>query len=134
MSEFYDLVLEDSDLRNKIILDAAVGVGKSTYFWAKKVDEQGGTSKIISIDKSLSNECREKIKRHLGEYSKYVQLREADIFDLTFFEDGSIDIINCDNTIIFLNSKPLRLLSALKEFHRVLKLSGDLIITSEIPI
>ena len=49
-------------------------------------------------------------------------------------ESESIDIINCDDTIVFLNSKPLKLLRALKEFERVLKQNGILIITSEIPI
>ena len=134
MSEFYDFALEDLDLRNKIILDAAVGAGKATYFWAKRVHEQGGTSKIISIDNDFSNGWEEKIKKRLGEYNKYVHLKEADIFHLNFLEDESTDIINCDDTIAFLNPKPLKLLSALKEFHRVLKPSGDLIIASEIPI
>jgi hypothetical protein len=45
MSEFYDFVFEDLDLRNKLILDAAVGAGKATYFWAKKIYEQGERQK-----------------------------------------------------------------------------------------
>ena len=53
MSEFHDFVLKDLNLKNKIILDAAVGAGESTYFWAKRIHEQGGTSKIISIDNDL---------------------------------------------------------------------------------
>jgi len=134
MSEFYDFVLEDLDLMNKLILDAAVGAGKATYFWAKGVHEQGGTSKIISIDNDLSEVWKEKIKTRLGEYGKYVELKEADIFDLSFLEDKSVDIVNCDDTIVFLNPKPLRLLLALKEFERVLKPGGYLIISSEIPI
>lgn len=134
MSGLYDFMLEDLDLRNKIILDAGVGAGKATYFWAKRVHEQGGTSKIISIDDDFSNGWAEKIEKRLGEYNKYVHLKETNIFDLNFLDNESIDIINCDNTIVFLNPKPLKILSALKEFHRVLKPSGDLIITSEIPI
>mgnify|MGYP001027203593 CR=1 FL=1 len=134
MDEFYNFVLEGLDLRNKLILDAAVGAGEATYFWAKRVHQQGGASKIISIDNDLSDEWKKKIREHLGEYNKYVRVKKADIFDLNFLENGSIDIINCDDTIVFLNPKPLKLLSALKEFHRVLKASGDLIITSEAPI
>lgn len=134
MSEFYDFVLEDLDLRNKLILDAAVGAGEATYFWAKKIYEQGGTSKIISIDNDLPGVWKEKIQTRLGEYGKYVELKEADIFDLSFLKDESVDIVNCDDTIVFLNPKPLRLLLALKEFERVLKSGGYLIISSEIPI
>ncbi len=134
MSEFHDFVLKDLNLKNKIILDAAVGAGESTYFWAKRIHEQGGTSKIISIDNDLPEVWREKIKTKLEDYKKYVELKEADIFNLNFLESESIDIINCDDTIVFLNSKPLKLLRALKEFERVLKQNGILIITSEIPI
>ena len=134
MSEFYDFVLEDLDLKNKLILDAAVGAGVATCFWAKRIYEQGGTSKIISIDNDLPGVWKEKIQIRLGEYGKYVELKEADIFDLSFLEDESVDIVNCDDTIVFLNPKPLRLLLALKEFERVLKPGGYLIISSEIPI
>jgi len=134
LSEFYDFVFKDLDLTNKIILDAAVGVGESTYFWAKRVHQQGGNSKIISIDNDLPKVWKEKIKTRLRDYHKYVELREADIFDLRFLEDESIDIINCDDTIVFLNPKPLKLLFALKEFERILKTDGYLIITSEIPL
>lgn len=132
MVKFYKFVLKDLDLRNKVILDAAVGAGEATYYWAKRVHEQGGTSKIISIDFELSN--AQQIRNRLGKYSRYIQLAEADIFDLNFLKDGSTDIVNCDDTIVFLNPKPLKLLVALKEFHRVLRTSGDLIITSELPI
>lgn len=134
MSEFHDFVLKDLNLKNKIILDAAVGAGESTYFWAERIHEQGGTSKIISIDNDLPEVWIKKIKKRLGDYKKYVELKEADIFNLNFLESESIDIINCDDTIVFLNSKPLKLLRALKEFERVLKNDGILIITSEIPI
>jgi len=134
MSEFYDFVLKDLDLKNKIILDAAVGAGESTYFWAERIHEQGGTSKIVSIDNDIPEVWIKKIITKLGDYKKYVELKEADIFDLSFLENESIDIINCDDTIVFLNPKPLKLLQALKEFERVLKPGGILIITSEIPI
>ncbi len=134
MSKIHDFILNGLDLKNKIILDAAVGAGVSTYFWAKAIHEQGGTSKIICVDNDLPEIWKERIKRRLGEYSRYIELKEADIFDLGFIEDESIDIVNCDDTIVFLNPKPLKLLSALKEFARILKPGGDLIITSEIPI
>ncbi|MCD5384198.1 class I SAM-dependent methyltransferase [candidate division WOR-3 bacterium] len=134
MGRIYDFILEGLDLRNKIILDAAVGSGECTYFWAERIDKQGGNSKIIAIDIDLPRIWKEKIKEGLGEYSKYVEFREADIFNLSFLEDESVDIVNCDDTVVFLNPKPLKLLLALKEVKRVLKPSGYLIITSEIPI
>lgn len=131
MSELYEFALKDLNLRNKKILDAAVGEGKATYFWAKRVHEQGGTSKIISIDINLSDKL---IKSNLGEYGKYVQLKKADIFDLKFLRNGSIDIISCDDTIACLNRKPLEALLALREFYRLLKPGGNLIIASQVPI
>ena len=82
MSEFYDLVLEDLDLRNKLILDAAVGAGEATYFWAKRIYEQGGTSKIIYIDNDLPGVWKEKIQTRLGEYGKYVEYREDSLGQL----------------------------------------------------
>jgi Methylase involved in ubiquinone/menaquinone biosynthesis len=133
MSELYNWVFKDLNLKDKVILDAAVGAGWATRFWAEQVHEQGGTSKIISIDNDFPGEWKEKIMTHLGEYGKYVQLKEADIFDLPF-DSESMDIVNCDDTLVFLNPAPLKLLTALKEFHRVLKPSRDLIITSEIPL
>ncbi|NIQ05178.1 MAG: methyltransferase domain-containing protein [Candidatus Korarchaeota archaeon] len=132
--KLYDFALASLDLRNKTILDAAVGAGESTYSWAKRIHEQGGTSEILSVDITLSEEWKEKIKTKLGKYSKYVELKEADIFNLSFLADKSVDIVNCDDTLIFLNSKPLQLLPALKEFERVLRPGGHLIITSEMPI
>ena len=134
MSKLYEYVLKNLDLRNKVILDAAVGRGYATYHWAKRIHEQGGTSKIIAIDIELTSKLRDAIRARLREYSEYVQFEKADIFDLNFLKDESIDIINCHNTMVFLNPKPLQLLLALKEFHRVSRTSGNLIITSELPI
>jgi SAM-dependent methyltransferase len=134
MSDFYDYVLEDLDLKRKRILDAAVGAGRATFQWARAVHEQEGTGKILAIDIELTKEWVEKIRKRLGRFGKYVELREGDIFKLGFVRDGTMDIVNCDDTIIFLNPRPMKLLAALKEFHRVLKPGGILIIVSELPI
>ena len=139
MSEFYNFIFRDLDLRNKLILDAALGSGEATYLWAQNIVEQGGTSKIISIDTfdipgMNEKEWKEEIRERLGKYKEYVDIKKADIFYLDFLDNESIDIINCDDTLVFLNPKPLKLLSALKNFYRILKTSGKLIITSEIPI
>jgi len=86
MSEFYDFVFNDLDLRNKLILDAALGSGEATYLWAKNIVEQGGTSKIISIDTFdipgiNEEEWKEKIKERLGKYNEYVDIKKVYIND-----------------------------------------------------
>jgi len=119
------------ELDQKIILDAAVGAGKATAFWAEKLSEIRASSRIIGVDIDLPREWRRRIGERLGENIKYVELVEGDIFNLDFLADESIDIVNCADTIIFLNDRPLRLLQAFQEFKRVLVSGGHLIITSE---
>jgi SAM-dependent methyltransferase len=133
MGTVEEFCLENLTLVDKTILDAAVGLATSTYYWAKKIEEDGGTSKIIGVDRLDSVQVK-KINAKLGELAKYVQLRDLDIFNMHSIPDQSVDIINCHHTIIFLNAIPLKILGALIEFRRVLKPTGILIITSENPI
>ncbi len=132
--ELLEYLTEDVDLREKVILDAALGRGKATSHWAEKVHASGGDSRIIAVDKEIPVQNRKNVKEILGEYQKYVEMKEANIFALDFLADNSIDIVNCHDTIIFLNNRPLQLLQALQEFKRVLKTKGKLIITSELPV
>ena len=134
MSEINEYALENLSLRGKTVLDAATGVGGATEIWARRMDQQGGDGQIISIDIEQPEEIVARIKHRLGELRKYVEFREDDIFELATIKTESIDIINSDNTIVFLNPRPLRLLAALRKFHLVLKPGGKLIITSELPI
>ncbi len=139
MDKIHEFILSDLDLQHKHILDAATGAGKSLSIWAERVHEGGGTSEIISVDTfdipgENEEEWKEEVRKNLGAYAQYVELQKADIFNLDFLENESINIINCHDTIIFLNPRPLKLLSALKEFKRVLKQRGQLIITSETPV
>ena len=141
--ELYEYLTADLDLEGKLILDAALGMGKAARRWAEALKKSGADGsggdgdgvggEIISVDKELSKKHRRRVKSVLGDYSHNVRLKEADIFDLNFLQDGVVDIINCHDTIIFLNDRPLRLLAALKEFKRVLKPGGKLLITSEMP-
>lgn len=134
MNGLYSYLLEGLDLTRKTILDAAVGAGHATRHLAEQVGRQGGTSRIIAIDNELPEAWIQSIRARLGPHARYVELREADIFDLASIEDGSIDIVNCHDTIVFLNPRPLKLLGALSEFRRVLKPDGLLLITSELPL
>jgi len=139
MDEIYDFALKDIDLHNKVILDAAIGAGHATRIWAEKIHEEGGTSKIIGVDAfeipgEDQEEWKKAIVKRLGKFKKYVEIRKANIFNLDFLEDEVIDIINCDDTLVFLNPKPLRVLQALSEFRRVLKKNGILVITTELPL
>lgn len=127
----YRYIFDGLDLENKLILDAAIGIGESTLEWAKKINAAGGTSRIIGIDSDLD---RDAIASYLGEWMRHVELRSADIFRLEPFKDGTFDIINCNDTIVFLSVDSRGLVSAMKEFRRVLKRGGLLVITSEIPV
>jgi len=132
--EWLSYALAGLDLRDRVILDAAIGLGRATRFWAEEIERQGGTSRIIGVDEDLAPRWREKIVARLGELSSYVELREADIFELGSLDDESIDVINCADTLVFLNPKPMRCLAAFREFRRVLRPGGELIVTSELPI
>ena len=134
MNELYSYLLEGLDLTEKTVLDAAVGAGRATRRLAEEADRQGGTSRVIAIDNELPKTWIGSIRTRLGPYARYVELRQADIFDLASIESGSIDIVNCHDTIVFLNPRPLKLLGALGEFRRVLKPDGLLLTTSELPL
>ena len=129
----YQTVLHGLDLNGKIILDAATGAGEATQLWAEYIHKNQMDARIISVDIDQPQEWIDRIKGELGGLEKYVEFYQADIFDLDFLGDESIDVLNCDSTIVFLNPRPLRLLDAFKEFHRVLKPGGKLIIVSEFP-
>ena len=119
-----EFALDGLDLRDRTILDAATGAGEATAAWAAAVDAQGGSSRIISVDHELPDEWRRRILERLGEYRCYVELHEWNIFDLAPIGDGTIDIVNCHDTLVFLNLVPLRVLQALCEFRRLLKPGG----------
>jgi len=133
MELFYFLV-RDLDLKEKKILDAALGLGRATAYLAGEMEKQGGGGKILAVDEDIPREVEQEVKKRLGSLEKYVELKQADIFDLSFIEDASMDVVNCHDTLVFLNDRPLRVLFALQEFYRVLKPGGYLLITTELPL
>lgn len=132
MTSIYDLAIQGLDLKGKTILDAATGAGEATKAWAQYIHDNDLQAKIISVDIEQPREWIDRINRDLGEYQQYVELIQGDIFALPF-PDASIDIVNCDDTLVFLNSQPLKALAAFREFARVLKPGGSLVIVSEFP-
>jgi len=121
------------ELADKTILDAGTGVGRATAFWAGCLEEQDYQSRIISVDLDLSPARKREVEDRLGSKSRFVELVEGDIRDLSFLQEGAVDIVSCSDTIIFLSDPPLSILRALAEFKRVLTTGGHLIITSEFP-
>lgn len=133
MTSTYDLAIRGLDLEDKTILDAATGAGEATKAWAQYIHENKLRAKIISVDIEQPEEWLAQIRENLGALTEYVQLRQADIYNLDFLADASIDVVNCADTLVFLDPHPLKLLSALEEFARVLKPGGHLVIVSEYP-
>ncbi|MDD2283391.1 MAG: class I SAM-dependent methyltransferase [Eubacteriales bacterium] len=131
--DLYQWAVAGLDLDGKTILDAATGAGEATLVWAEYIHKHNMDARIISVDIDQPQEWIDKIRGELGELQKYVELIQANIFQLDFLGDASIDVVNCDSTIVFLNPHPLKLLTAFKEFHRVLKPGGKLVIVSEFP-
>jgi ubiquinone/menaquinone biosynthesis C-methylase UbiE len=134
LMNLYEFGLSGLDLKSKVVLDCAIGAGESTYYWAREIDRQGGTSMIIGCDLSLNDDDRMVIQNNLKEFSKYVQLRELDITELSTISSNSIDYINCDDTLVFLALTVGKLEKTVRGFYRVLKGKGIIVINSEIPM
>lgn len=135
MQEIYNYIFDRVSLKSKTILDAATGVGRATEAWVRQIHTVKGNSQIISVDLEQPEEIVHSIRRRLDKLSQYVEFEELDIFELDRnFHAESFDVINCDDTIVFLNSRPLKVLDALHQFRRLLKPDGTLVIVSEIPV
>jgi ubiquinone/menaquinone biosynthesis C-methylase UbiE len=59
---------------------------------------------------------------------------EADLTNMPQIESESFDLVVCAATIRALNDRPLKVLRGLKEFYRVLKKRGELVISDEYPL
>ncbi len=127
-----DYLLEGIDFSNIAILDAGTGAGNTTLKLAKKMVEVDGKGKIVSVD--IDPATFPEVKKKLGDLARFVEFVKADLTDMPKMESESFDLVVCTATMCALNDRPLKALKGLKEFHRVLKKGGRLVISEEYPL
>ena len=123
---------DDIDLHGKVVLEGGTSWGNTTRIIAKKVMENRWITELISVD--IDDSHFDEIEKDIKNYFKKLILRRADLSDLSFISSESIDVVICNYTLSSVEQFPLRVMRALKELYRVLRPSGQLIITEEIPI
>ncbi len=114
--------LKGLDLENKKVLDAGTGACNMTEY----LEDMG--AEVVSIDyrRDRQSECRERIDRG--------QFITGDLSSLDFIEDASFDYVVCDFVLSVIQEKKDRLISpVLREFHRILRDKGMLIIVDYKP-
>jgi ubiquinone/menaquinone biosynthesis C-methylase UbiE len=130
--EMVDYLLGGIDFSNIMVLDAATGAGNITLKLARKMAEANGKGKITSVD--IDPETFQDVKKKLGELARFVEFVKADLTSMPQIESESFSLVVCTATLCALNDKPLKVLRGLREFHRVLKKEGRLIISEEYPL
>lgn len=123
---------EGINLDGKVVLEGGTSWGNTTNIVAKKVSENHWKTKLISID--IDDSHFGEIEDQLKGYFEELVLRKGDLSDLSFISSDSIDVVICNYTLSSVNQFPLRVVKALKEFYRVLRKGGKLLITEEMPI
>ncbi len=114
--------LKGLDLEGKRVLDAGTGGCNMTTYLEKWGAE------VISVDlrDDWQEQCREKTVK--------TQFVTADLIDMPFLKDDVFDYIVCNFVISALTQKKGTLISpALREFYRVLKKGGMLIVIDYYP-
>ena len=91
MTSIHELAIQGLDLEGKAILDAATGAGEATKAWTQHIHANNIKARIISVDIDQPEEWVVRIKENLGTLKEYVELRQADIYNLDFLPDASID-------------------------------------------
>ena len=121
------------DLNGKVVLDAGTGFGITTLEIAKRVSMQERKGRIISVDvnQSCFDLARKLLERHgLQDLVVFVK---ADLSDMPEIDSESIDVVISTRTMADVNRFPCRLLRTVKEFYRVLRRGGHVIISDECP-
>ena len=123
---------EDINLNEKVVLEGGTSWGNTTSLIADKVKVNQWKTKLISVD--IDDSHFDEIQGRLAGYFEEFSLQKGDLSNLHFIPSESIDFVICNYTLSSVNQFPLRAVKALKEFYRVLKPKGTLIITEEMPI
>ena len=109
--------LKGLDLENKLVLDAGTGACGMT----KYLREWGADVVSIDYNPEWQKNCREEVDK--------AQFITADLNDIPFLKENTFDFVVCNFLISALSeSKDLLLTTPLREFYRVLKNEGMLII------
>jgi len=109
--------LKGLDLEGKLVLDAGTGAGNMTRFL-----ENWG-AKVISIDlnQRWQFDCKTSVQK--------TQFITGDLSDMAFLKNDCFDYVICNFVVSALSeTKNLLLTSVLREFYRVLKEDGMLVI------
>ncbi|AOY78093.1 class I SAM-dependent methyltransferase [Clostridium formicaceticum] len=123
---------EGINLEGKIILEGGTSWGNTTRLIAKKVSENNWNTELISVD--IDDSHFNEIEKDIQPVFKKLNLRRGDLSDLYFIPSNSIDVVICNYTLSSVEQFPLRVMKTLKEFYRVLKTEGQLLVTEEMPI
>lgn len=122
MSESMKLVssyFTNSEIKNKIILDAGCRLGYNSYAFVLK---RCRTVKGVDLSEKCIQAAKKKFRKH-----KNMEFSIGDIKNLHQFKDSQFDIVFCFGTIIYLNRE--RMKQALEEFVRVTKPGGTILVS-----
>ncbi|MFW6142002.1 MAG: class I SAM-dependent methyltransferase [Candidatus Saliniplasma sp.] len=109
--------LKGLDLEDKLVLDAGTGGCNMTKF----LERWGAEVVSIDFNPEWQLDCRDSVQD--------TQFITGDLSEMGFLEDNSFDYVVCNFLISALSeTKNLLLTSALREFYRVLKDDGMLVI------
>ncbi len=113
--------------KQAVILDAATGAGETTLQIAQVM--KGGKLITVDCDVASWDEWAQPILKTAG-VIEHVEFLHADIRNLSSVVSNAVDLVVSDATLSTLS---IWAVDALKEFHRVLKTSGRLVLADLLP-
>ncbi len=114
--------LKGLDLEGKLVLDAGTGACNMTKF----LENWGARVVSVDIQRDWQAECREETDK--------TEFITGDLSDMDFFDDDVFDYVICNFVVSALSqTKELLLSAAFREFYRVLKPEGMLVIIDYYP-